>query len=206
MTKTVVLPSIEALERAMTTWPFDSTSVVWDLGAYEGHTAGTLLKLYGCRIYAFEPQVEMAKRLHIKFPKAEVFSHGVGVESGKFEMAMVGTDFASFVFGEGWTQRGEGRLVEVAKIMRNLSYDEIDLMVMNIEGYEYLLLPHMVRQGLLPKIRFVQVATHPRAREGLPCWEDIMAMMETTHFMYWQYGYQWVCWARHGEEPYEGQA
>lgn len=210
MPESVAIQTIPDLEAAMNTWPLTTTSVVWDIGAYAGMVVASLQAGYGCSISAFEPQVPIAEELQRRFPRVKVLPFGLGIETGEFPMVQVGTDGASFVFEEGaHRQRGTGHLVEIGDQMRQMGIDNIDLMVMNIEGCEYALVPHMIRHDLIEKVRFLQMGTHPRGKlygkMEIPTIEDILVGMRNTHFIYWNYALQWICWARHGEESYSGQ-
>lgn len=145
--------------------PSDHAVVV---GAYEGKLMQALLELYpGIQITGFEPQpwaFNKAWRRLLETYGGEngwrLEPYGLGTESrdgvpmGEFE-----TDAASFVnVGPGSRQQGAGDLLEATKALSQ-SWP-IDLMVMNIEGYEFQLIEYLAQQDLLKHIKRLAVQWH----------------------------------------------
>jgi hypothetical protein len=80
--------------------------------------------------------------------------------------------------------------------MVELGLDQIALLHLNIEGYEYVLLPHLLRSGWLPRIDQMVISTHPLpfTMSGAEAWDAITPRIETTHRPLWEsagwYGYE----------------
>lgn len=175
---------METLLERLSTWPLRdviikyltsiTTSVnIVVVGAYEGTVMQYLIEqciendVYIRNIIGYEPQqwaVEAARRkLHpyIDLISWDVAPCGLATVSGSLPMNEFGTDAASLVRSR-LRPNHEGTITvveavdELSKVIK--MYGTIDLMVMNIEGYEYQLLPHISR--LLPDISALAVQFH----------------------------------------------
>lgn len=137
-------------------WPLTSDSVVVEVGGYKGRWALQIAERYHPQLFVFEPQPWAHAVCQAALgDAASVFPFGLGDHDGTLPMGAWETDGCSFVkSGEG-----EGRISEIAAAFRRLEIGTPDLMLMNIEGYEYTLLPHMLDQGILPRRLMVQF--HP---------------------------------------------
>jgi len=139
-------------------WPLTSASVVVEVGGYTGRWALQIADRYQPRLYVFEPQPwAFAACLRVMGDRATVLPYGLGAISGMLPMGDWGTDGASFVKPGS---QGSGMLIEIGAAFRDLAIEHIDLMLMNIEGYEYTLLPHMFDQGIYPDRLMAQFHDH----------------------------------------------
>ena len=133
-------------------WPLLPRSVIWEIGGYEGRWAREILTRYSCQMYVFEPQIWAYERLTVAlagFSTARTFDFGLGDVDAELPMGDYLTDGASFL-KDSPDSNGIGRLREIAAIKRKLKVGRINLMMVNIEGYEYTLIPHMLRSRILP--------------------------------------------------------
>ncbi len=131
----------------------DGNSIVFVVGAWEGKHAQFYADKYSPQLYLFEPQEIKARKLEVIFrgrPNVKILACGLGERTGVYPMSRVGTDRCSFVsrlegidIGEPTfaVPLGAGKMVEFGKAMTNLGIREIDLCLMNCEGYEFRLLP-----------------------------------------------------------------
>lgn len=134
-------------------WPLNSESVVVEVGGYKGRWALQIAERYHPRLFVFEPQPWAYATCKAALgDQAMVKSYGLGAKAGIFAMGDWETDGCSFV------KDGQhvGRMEEIGAAFGRLELDTIDLLLMNIEGYEYTLLPHMLDRGILPKRLMVQ--------------------------------------------------
>ena len=177
-------------------WPLTKKSVVVEVGGYCGRWALQIAERYHCRLYVFEPQPWAWNVCSsVLGDKATVLPYGLGDESGMLAMRNWETDGASFVKAEG---QGSGMVREVGAAFKELGIKRIDLMLMNIESYEYVLLPHMLDLGILPRRLMVQF--HP--------WHDAfdeygmaLAKLHTRlgdlgYNVAWTYGILLTAWER----------
>lgn len=136
------------------------------VGAYRGLAMEALANLYPeCSlIVGFEPQgwaAEDASERLKPYPICLVFDEALGTEAGEFPMGEWHTDACSFVnTGPGSRERGRGWMVDADQFLRGPLYQTIDLMIVNIEGYEYKLLPYMHEHGLLDRVKRLAVQWH----------------------------------------------
>ena len=170
-------------------------SVVVEVGGYTGRWALQIAERYGPRLFVFEPQ-EWAAAVcrEVLGDRATVLEYALGVE-GKGEdgvavsMGEWGTDGCSLI------KPGHERVTmhEIGVVMHFWGITHVDLMLMNIEGYEYVLLPHMIARGLLPDRLMVQ--WHPPIG-GEAQHTALVADLERTHRRLWDYGMVLMAWER----------
>lgn len=159
----------ELLER----WPlannFDlpENSVVLVVGAYKGITMELLDELYHPKlIKGYEPQQWAANQASERFKERTncyIIENGLwaapenhyGVPMGEYF-----TDACSVVnTGEGSREQGTGNFVD-ANYALTLLRSKIDLMVMNIEGYEFELIPYLDKNGWFNYIDRLAIQFH----------------------------------------------
>jgi hypothetical protein len=177
-------------------WPLTTESVVVEVGGYKGRWALQIAERYQPRLYVFEPQPWAARVCEAVLGKAAtVYTYGLGTEYATLPMGAWETDGCSFV-REGPGAPGTfGVMREIAADFRDLGIGHIDLMTMNIEGYEYTLIPHMLDQGILPARLMVQFHSFADPDEGkLVQIHERMAAAGYT--VPWTYGLQLTAWER----------
>jgi FkbM family methyltransferase len=140
-------------------------SVVIELGGYQGRWAKHIAIRNNPQVFVFEPQewayLECYKNL-MEFPNAHVFNFALGTMSGTFEMSDWGTDGCSFVKPANGKPEGHGKMREIIEFLDEVQIGDIELMLMNIEGYEFTLIPYMLKYGLFDRIRHFICQFHPR--------------------------------------------
>ncbi len=153
MTQRLTAEEIDAVNAASFDWPLTADSVVVELGGYQGRWAAEIARRYNPRLYVFEPQLWAWERCCAAlepWPRAQVFDYGLGIFNGDFPMGDYGTDGCSFVKRDQARPAGTGHMQEMTQTFQRLGLETIDLVLMNIEGYEYPLLWYMLAQRLIP--------------------------------------------------------
>jgi hypothetical protein len=137
------------------------------VGAYKGRAMDLLAHMFPtyAKIVGFEPQLWAAAEAGDRIGyRRDMWIHGVGLGAETNLHVPMGewhTDAASFVnTGPGTRESGEGIILEADAGLQMADLDHIDLMVMNIEGGEYELLPHLQHSGWLRKIDRLAVQWH----------------------------------------------
>lgn len=166
------------VEELIARWPLikdfqlpDNADVVV-VGAYKGLAMEALAELYPTsKISGFEPQswaFEEANSRLVNYPNARVANIGLGVEDQLLDMGEWHTDAASFInTGPGSREQGTGYIGEADKCLRDIAQvTHIDLMIVNIEGYEYKLLPHLRSKGWFNSIERLAVQWHLFPEQG----------------------------------------
>ena len=144
-------------DRRAIDWPLTEDSTVVEVGGYCGRWALQIAERYHPRLFVFEPQPWAAMVCKAALGnQAQVLTLALGVESGLMTMGEWETDGCSLV------KQGaqDVAVAEIGGAFHSLEISDIDLMLMNIEGYEYTLLPHMLDKGILPKRLMVQFHDH----------------------------------------------
>ena len=171
---------IELNERILT-WDIKPGDKVIVIGGYQGIVCAMLLERYPLMdLYTWEPQPMMYNVLLRRFegvPNIHIFNSGLGIKNGVFPMANYGNDACSYIIPSGDTPNLQAHMAEFDYEMKLQGIDHITLFHMNIEGYELLLLPHLVNTGWLNRIDQLMVSTHG----VIPPWQ----LIETTHEFLW---------------------
>lgn len=173
-------------------WPLNEQSVVVEVGGYTGRWALQIAERYHPRLYVFEPQPWAADVCHeVLGKRATVIQLALGDDDGEVIMGGWGTDGCSLL-----KEGGEPavRMREIGSLFRNLEIDHIDLMLMNIEGYEYTLIPHMLGQGIFPDRLMVQL--HPPDPDGGATERVYLRLAEAGYRVVWTYGIVLTAWER----------
>lgn len=175
-------------------YDLDASSVVVDLGGYEGQWSSDIFAMYGCTIHILEPVPEFAKRIESRFaknPKIKVYA--VGLASQTQQIRMTVNQDGSSVFRTG----GETctvTLVDAIDFLQSQTLTQIDLIKVNIEGGEYDLLERLIETGYITRIRDIQVQFHadlPAARARM---EAAQQALSKTHYPTYQYPFVWENW------------
>ena len=171
-------------------WPLTADSVVVEVGGYTGRWALQIAERYAPHLYVFEPQPWAAQVCRaVLGDRATVLALALGTASGARYVGGWETDGCSLMKEpDGY----EVAMAEIGGAFHSLGIDHIDLMLMNIEGYEYLLLPHMLDQGIVPQRLMVQL--HPPGP-----YSDAELFACLTEFKYtvaWTYGIVLTAWER----------
>lgn len=180
-------------DRRALDWPLTRESVVVEVGGYTGRWALQIAERYAPRLYVFEPQLWAAQVCRgVLGSKGIVFPYALGATSGAMLMGEWETDGCSLVKPSA---EHPCEMVEISRTFRELQLSHIDLMLMNIEGYEYTLLPHMLDQGILPQRLMVQFHTFadPDGMQTAQIYERLAA---TGYRVAWTYGVVLTAWER----------
>jgi len=174
-------------------FPLTRTSAVWEVGGYEGRWAQAIQDRYQPALYVFEPQAWAFAKLQDRFRGASnvrIFPFGLGERYAELPMSEFETDGASFNRPPS-RAAGLGKLHEIAHVASLLHVAEIDLMLVNIEGYEFVLIPHMVHVGLLPRRLLVQMHPFGEFSEA-----GLRAVLGQCYRLVWDYGHILTAWER----------
>lgn len=176
-------------------FPLTPLSVVMELGGYKGRWCGEIARRYNPRLYVYEPQqwaFDICKAALMPYPNATVFNYGLGIEDTVLPMGEFGTDGCTFL--SAGREQGVGVMREWYDHLEQQHIEHIDLLLLNIEGYEYTLLPYIA--PMLRDIDYVMVQFHMRYDEGGHRYAAIRDDIARTHRVHFDYGPTLVCWRR----------
>jgi FkbM family methyltransferase len=178
-------------------FPLTKDSTVFEIGGYEGRWAREIAKLYNPSLYVFEPQRWAYKKCEAALDgyNAHLYNFGLATESGEFPLGNWETDGCSLVnlpgdkpIGVGWFVTWKNFLDGIAPPVRH-----IDLCLMNIEGYEFELIPHMIETGVMEKIDYFMCQFHLFDKNE-QAYYDIRAELGKTKKIRFDYGPILTCW------------
>lgn len=175
-------------------YDLDKTSIIFDLGGYEGQWVSDIHAMYRCPVYVFEPVKSFADAIQNRFvrnPDIHVFQFGLAGKTRE-EFLAVSADGSSLFGDSGEKERI--RLVEIGQFFANEGIKRIDLMKINIEGGEYELLECILDSGLIDRIDNIQVQFHACIPEAKVRMTAIQKRLALTHELTWQYEFIWENW------------
>lgn len=185
---------IYAWDRKAIDWPdLTSESVVVEVGGYKGRWALQIAERYHPRLFVFEPQPWAAATCKAALgSNAFVQDFALGTMTGPMLMGEWETDGCSLVKD---SMEHPVEMIEISRAFRQLTITTIDLMLMNIEGYEYTLLPHMLSKGILPRRLMVQFHTFADP-DGMALAHIHAALEARGYRIVWTYGVMLTAWER----------
>lgn len=164
----------EDLKQLVRDWPLglrfdlEPDSVIVVVGAYTGKVMDLMSRVYPDYwwIVGYEPQlwaVEAAKERLVRTRDIKIMPYGLGpITILQAPMGEWHTDACSFLNpGPDSRLQGFGDIVEANHGLQKAAIFQISLMVMNIEGGELALLPHLDTTGWLEKIDRMAIQWHP---------------------------------------------
>jgi FkbM family methyltransferase len=178
-------------------YPLAKSSVVFDVGGYEGEFAQKIYDKYQCTVYVFEPVEAFAKNIEALFPKSNkkihVYAYGLAGETRSEKMSV--EEFTSSTFKESKNTK-QVKLVDIIKFCEDNKIKHIDLIKVNIEGGEYELLERIIDTGFINKIDRIQVQFHDFVPMGEARMEKIQRALSKTHKPTYQFWFVWENWIK----------
>lgn len=148
--------------------------IVLDIGSYRREWADKIREKYKCYVECFDALDNKA----------------AGTENGKIQM---GGQYYYTSFFDTETPQNTYQMVDIAPYLA----DKITLMKMNIEGFEYVLLPYIIEKGLMANIKYLQVQFHLiDGKDTQKMYDEISEQLSLTHKISWRYPFCWESWER----------
>jgi len=175
-------------------YDLSESSLVLDLGGYEGQWASDIFSMYCCKIVVFEPVHEFAQSVRDRFKrnsKISVLPFGAG-KSSRTTLMSVCKDSSSVVRTVG--RKEEVEIVDIADWIRRNDIASVDLMKINVEGGEYEILERLIQTDLIQTIRDIQVQFHEITMDSAARMRGIQERLKETHNLTYQYEFVWENW------------
>ncbi len=179
-------------------YSLDETSLVLDVGGYQGDFASTLVDRYHCRTLVFEPMPSFCRKCDERFsqePKVSVFNYGLGARDEKLSLS-ADDDASSFFRGKDTDNTVSAEVRDVLSVWKELDLGRVDLMKINIEGGEYPLLRRLIETGLIQQIDNLQIQFHDFVDDAMEQRNELRRQLGSTHEETWCYEFVWENWAR----------
>ncbi len=177
-------------------YDLSASSLVLDLGGYEGQWASDIYSRYCCTVQVFEPVQAYADNIRRRFAKnAQIQVHPFGLGCADIEIQIGLSNDGSSVFQKA-EQIEAGRLVESKTFFEQNGIAEVDLIKINIEGGEYELLEYFLDTGLITQMKNIQVQFHDFVPNAEARMKSIQQRLSKTHALTYQYEFVWENWKR----------
>ena len=152
---------------------------------------------FNCKVYLFEPSLSFYNQCLERFKDNNnilCFNYGVGNLNGNF---ILSNDREASSTKRNVNQHtGEKvKIKKISEVIKELKIDNIDLMKINIEGGEYDLLPCLINENLISKIKNIQVQFHNFEPNAQKKRSDIINLLKNTHKNDWFYYFVWESWS-----------
>jgi hypothetical protein len=165
-------------------WDLNCDSIVLDIGSYKGQWLQTICNKYNCYGIGCEPTQEAFLESFSKISdKISFINCGVTVEESSDIKMNVGTDDSSIVRKLQNSKEETVKMFNVNEFFKTILKNPIiNLVQINIEGYEYVLLPYMISMGLFNNIKAVQIQFHNISDQCDKKKEDICKSLKDLGF------------------------
>lgn len=173
-------------------YPLTRDSIVFDVGAYAGTFAKSIVDRYGCRVLAFEPHPDFVFLLNQKFHEyrnVTVFPIAVGGGTGQSEFAFGGDSSGKYSLSE---RREKTWVMDIFELLK--LYPKVDLLKLNIEGMEYDVIERIINTGAAVRIQNIQVQFHRNIPSFLERYERIRDALNQTHQLTYDLPFVWQNW------------
>lgn len=182
-------------------YPLTQDSIVIDAGGYEGNWFRVIYERYGCHIHVFEPVYDywlqcclVAHRIAGKLPeenKIKVFRLGLGGSFKTESFGVSGDSAGKFCPCE---TKQDVSIVDASEIVR--AAGDVDLLKLNIEGYEYDVIKDLVKSGQILRVKNIQVQCHFNFPEARKAYNEMRESLLKTHEPQWDSEPVWQNWLR----------
>jgi len=175
-------------------YELDESSLVIDVGGFEGEWASNIFSRYCCTIHIFEPVPRFADAIRKRFAKnPRIHVHSVGISNcDHVSMFHVDADSSS-AFRKG-KSAAPLQLVDAVSFFTTAGFSQIDLIKINIEGGEYDLLEKLVSTNYITRFRNLQVQFHDFVPNAAQRMKGIHDSLKLTHQLTYQYEFVWENW------------
>lgn len=158
-----------------------------------------LLTMYpGIVVYGFDPQQWAIDRASARLSTShelesyKLFGYGLGVEDAVLKMYDWETDACTVDEWDTHKPSELGIFRDYTTVMTKLLIPSVDLFVMNMEGFEFTLLPHLINEikaVYFIKQLVVQWHLHDRPQSEM---DNIIYQLSKTHKLQWDQRPQWT--------------
>jgi len=179
-------------------YPLDETSVVLDVGGFQGDFSDAMVNRYGCRVLLFEPMASFFGQCEERFaeePRVSVFHYGLGSKDEQLRLSR-SSDASSFFRGNGSGESVSAEVRDIASVWGQLDLARVDLMKINIEGGEYPLLRRLIETDTIRQICNIQIQFHDFVDDAENHRTKLRRQLELTHEETWCYDFVWENWCR----------
>lgn len=178
-------------------YKLNKSSLVFDVGGYEGKWSNEIYQKFNCKVWIFEPHPVFYKNLLERFSgivQITVFPFGLGSKTEK--LALSDDTFSSSIFKINDNNEISVEIKNITEFLQEQNIEEIDLMKINIEGAEYELLESLIKTDRISSIKNLQVQFHNFVDNAYERMTRIKKEINKTHNSTYAYRFVWDFWER----------
>ncbi len=177
-------------------YSLDKNSVVFDVGGYEGSWASDIYQKFESNIFIFEPVPDFANDIKTRFcnnKKVQVLAYGLSDKNEKLSISLGGDNSSFYINSKSKVVSAE--ICEFSdELLTSLGVKQIDLMKINIEGGEYDLLEHMIKNNTIKLVKNIQIQFHNFVPNAIERRNKLRLQLALTHQETWCYEFVWENW------------
>jgi len=183
-------------------YDLNENSTVIDLGGFKGVWIDEILKKLNPivpNIILVEPVPEFYNYLVEKFKthkKIKVINCGVSTDENEHVKNLyISTDASSTNFKNNSGDIIQIKTLPIEKILQDNNLENVDLIQINIEGDEYGLMEHMIKENIIKKFNNIQVQFHLGMESCNERRDNIRQQLLTNGFkINFDYPFVWESW------------
>ena len=181
-------------------YDLSDSSIVFDLGGYEGQWTSDIYSRYNCKIFIFEPVQKFADGIQRRFEKnPNILIYRLGLAEQTTESAISVCQDGSSIFLNSDVTKEKILLKNASDFFSENSISHIDLMKINIKGGEYGLLEHLIETEYIQIIDNIQIQFHDNIPNAITRMGKIQKDLSKTHYLTYQYVFVWENWRLKGK-------
>lgn len=163
---------------------------VVDVGAYKGQWLIDMYNIYGCKGIGFEPIKKFT--VNSVFPEEiQIYDFALGTENKEDKINLKDD-------GSSISEDGE-EIITIKEAKEFIKDKKISVLMINIEGYEYQLVPYLIENRCLENVKNIQIQFHKikgiKKGQMYRIIKDLNKIGFTTKF-----NYEFVWWGGSREE------
>jgi FkbM family methyltransferase len=172
----------------------DTSSIVIDVGGYEGKWANDIYERYNCTVIIFEPIKKYYDKIVERFKgnnKIKVYNYALSNRDSNEKISLLSDSSSIFKKSKNYENI---TLVNSSSFFDKETIGKIDLIKINIEGGEYDLLENLIESGLISNIKNIQVQFHDFVKRAKKRMKKIEEDLSQTHHLTYRFEFVWENW------------
>jgi FkbM family methyltransferase len=172
------------------------SSIIFELGAYNGGMVRQISEKFNPFIYAFEPSPTFYKPLNEEYESDKIKIFNFGLSDKNECKTLINSKDGSYISKSNKKNlpTENVKLIKLSEFIIQNKIEFIDLININIEGSEYKVLKDLISSGVINKINHLQIQFHRipkfyRIKKFL-----LIKKLNKTHNNIWKYNYVWERW------------
>lgn len=160
-------------------------SIVIDAGAHKGDFTAEIVRRHDCTVHTFEPIRRFFNETQMRLvacPKVCLSNSGIGSKTEMVRMWVKGDSSGRFADTDNF---------EDVQMTDAATLPFADLFKLNIEGGEFDVLEHCLKEGVIGRFKNIQVQFHPVVPNAEARYQAIRAALLKTHHLTFDAPWVW---------------